>query len=239
MFDLSGKRIVVIGGTSGIGLGITKACKELGAHLIVARRSPEKLTSTQKELGKQIEIHCLDISQPGEIQSFFDKLDPFDHVAVSAATVSWGNFGAMLEKDEQASFRSKFWGQYYTAKFGYPKIKEGGSIIFFAGCWSQKPIFGAAIPSSINGAIESLARALALELAPIRVNVISPGIIDTPVFSGISESEKKAFFEKTAKSLPLKKIGHPEEIAMTAIYLMANTYTTGSTLYVDGGDTLR
>ncbi len=239
MFDLTGKKIVVIGGTSGIGYGIAKACISQGAQLIIASRSADKLTRTQQALGKAVETQPLDISEPAQIKSFFQKIGKFDHIVTPGATVSWGTFGSMSEKDEQASFHSKFWGQYYSVKYGFHNLNPGGSIILFAGCWSQRPIVGATIPSSINGAIESLGRALAVELAPIRVNVISPGIIDTPVFSGISEQERKAFFEKTAKGLPVKKIGVPEEVAMSAIYLMTNTYTTGSTLYVDGGETLR
>lgn len=240
MFDLSGKKIVIIGGTSGIGLGIAKACKNSGAGLIIASRSADKLAQSKKELGKEVETQTLDISQPEKIKAFFKKIGKFDHLITPGATVSWGSLGSLAEKDEQASFQSKFWGQYYAAKYGFSNINRGGSMVLFAGCWSQRPGAGAAIPSSINGAIESLGRALAVELGPnIRVNVISPGIIDTPVFSGISAKERKVFFDKTAKELPIKKIGTPAEVAMTAIYLMTNTYTTGSTLYVDGGDTLR
>jgi NAD(P)-dependent dehydrogenase (short-subunit alcohol dehydrogenase family) len=239
MFELNGKKIVVIGGTSGIGLGIAKACTKYGAELIVASRDKEKLAQAQKGLGKNASIHQLDISHPEEIKAFFGKIGKIDHIVTPGATVSWGAFGTVSEANEQASFQSKFWGQYYTAKYGFPNINPGGSIVLFAGCWSHRPISGAAIPGSINGAIESLGRALAVELTPIRVNVISPGIIDTPVFSGLSAQERQAFFDKTAKSLPVKKIGVPEEVAMTAIYLMTNTYTTGSTIFVDGGETLR
>ena len=237
--DLTGKKIIIIGGTSGIGLSIAKACRAHGAKLIIASRSLDKIAHSQHELGKDVETQQLDVSHPEEIKAFFQKIGKFDHLVTPGATVSWGTFGAMSEKDEQASFQSKFWGQYYAAKYGFRNLNPGGSMVLFAGCWSQRPIPGATIPSSINGAIESLGRALAVELAPTRINVISPGIIDTPVFSGISAQERKAFFDKTAKALPVKKIGAPEEVAMTAIYLMTNTYTTGSTLYVDGGETLR
>jgi NAD(P)-dependent dehydrogenase (short-subunit alcohol dehydrogenase family) len=239
MLQLTGKKIVIIGGSSGIGYGIAQACAQLGAKLVIASRDLEKLNHTKHALGANIETHQLDITHPDQIKSFMERIGKLDHLVTPGANVSWGSFGAMSEKDEQASFQSKYWGQYYAAKFGFRHINPGGSIIFFAGCWSQRPLPGAAIPGSINGAIESLARALAVEIAPIRVNVISPGIIDTPVFSSLSEQERHTFFDKTAKGLPLKKIGTPEEIAMTAVYLMSNTYTTGSTLYVDGGETLR
>lgn len=239
MFELTNKKIIIIGGTSGIGLGIAKACVAQGGTVIIASRHQDKLANAKKELGGPVQTHQLDISHVEEIKAFFAKVGKFDHLVTPGATVSWGNFGSMKEAEELASFQSKFWGQYYAAKFGFQNINPGGSIVLFGGCWSQRPISGATIPSSINGAIESLGRALAVEIAPIRVNVISPGIIDTPVFSGISAHERKNFFDKTAKGLPVKKIGTPEEVAMSAIYLLTNTYTTGSTLYIDGGETLR
>ena len=105
----------------------------------------------------------------------------------------------MTEKDEQASFQSKFWGQYYAAKYGFRNINSGGSMVLFAGCWSQRPIPGAAIPSSINGAIESLGRALAVELAPTRINVISPGIIDTQSFPVYLPKSARHFLIKLQK----------------------------------------
>ncbi len=239
MFDLTGKKIVIIGGSSGIGLGIAKSCAKLGAKLIIASRNLDKLNRTQTEIGGNVDTHQLDITNLNQIKSFMEKIGQFDHLLTPGAHVSWGLFGSLAETEEQASFQSKFWGQYYAAKFGYRHINAGGSIVLFAGCWSQRPMPGAAIPGSINGAVESLGRALAVELAPIRVNVISPGIIDTPVFSGLSPHDRQVFFEKTARTLPVKKIGAPEEIAMTAIYLISNTYSTGNTLYVDGGESLR
>lgn len=239
MFELDGKKIVIIGGTSGIGFAIARGCLERGAHPVIAGRSSDKLVKAREKLGENVTALPMDISRPEDFKSFYQKIGKFDHLVTPAANVSWGTFGTMTEKDEHASFQSKFWGQYYAAKYGFRYLNAGGSIVLFGGCWSRRPIPGAAIPSSINGAIESLSRALAVDLAPIRVNTISPGIINTPVFSGLSDQERNAFFEKTIRKLPIKKIGEPSEVAMTAIYLMTNTYTTGSTLYVDGGETLQ
>ena len=105
--------------------------------------------------------------------------------------------------------------------------------------WSQRPPAGVATVSAINGAIESLARGLAVELAPIRVNAVSPGIIDTPIFSGMPAAQKEALFKGFADVAPVRRVGRPEEVAQTVLYLMTNTFTTGSTLYVDGGYLLR
>lgn len=239
MFDLTHKKVIVIGGSSGLGLAIAKTSASLGAHVTIASRNLDKLDQAKKTIGTDVTTQQLDISQPEQIKNFFQKASSFDHLITSSANVAWGPFTSLSFKDEQNSFNSKFWGQYYAAKFAAPKINHGGSIIFFSGAWSQRPIPGAAVVGSINGAIESLGKALAIELAPIRINVISPGIIDTPIFAAMTEQEKKGFFETVSKGLPVKKIGKAEDVALTAIYLMTNTYTTGSTLYVDGGETLR
>jgi NAD(P)-dependent dehydrogenase (short-subunit alcohol dehydrogenase family) len=150
--------------------------------------------------------------------------------------------GPFLELDTQAArkaFDSKFWGQYHAAKYGAPKIRPGGSITFFSGIWSLRPIPRASVVAAINSAIEGLGRALAVELAPIRVNVVSPGVVDTPLYGGMSPDKREAMFKQVAASIPAKRIGKAEEIAQTILYLMTNGYTTGSTLCVDGGTTLR
>jgi NAD(P)-dependent dehydrogenase (short-subunit alcohol dehydrogenase family) len=150
-----------------------------------------------------------------------------------------GSFLKIEVSKARAAFDSKFWGQYRAARYGAPKIRPGGSITLFAGVWSQRPVPGSSIVTAINSAVEGLGRALALELAPIRVNTVSPGIVDTPLYAGMAPEKREAMFREAAASIPAKRIGRPEEIALTVLYLMSNTYTTGSTLYVDGGATFR
>jgi len=150
-----------------------------------------------------------------------------------------GPFLKMDTVKARAAFDSKFWGQYHAARYGAPHIRNGGSIIFFAGIWSQRPVPGGSVVTAINSAVEGLGRALATELAPIRVNTVSPGIVDTPIWSGMAEEEKEAMFKGIAATLPVGRVGRPEEIAQTVLYLMSNGFTTGNTLYVDGGATLR
>jgi NAD(P)-dependent dehydrogenase (short-subunit alcohol dehydrogenase family) len=239
MFSLSGKKVVIIGGSSGMGLATAKTAAALGASVIICSRNSDKLSQAKKEIGEKAISYQLDSTKPEEIKKLFAKIGKFDHLQTPGSVIAVGKFTELSTEDEHSSFASKFWGQYYAAKYAVPYINQGGSITFYSGCWGQRPVVGSAIAASINGGVESLARALAVELAPIRVNVISPGIIDTPLFSGMPEHEKRAFFEATAQSIPLKKIGSAEEVAQTATYLMLSTYTTGSTLFVDGGTTLR
>ena len=132
-------------------------------------------------------------------------------------------------------FDSKFWGQYLAAKHGAPHIRKGGSITFFCGVAGQKPFMHFSTGSAINAAIEGLTRALALELSPLRVNAISPGTVVTPVWDVVPEQARLTEFEETAKKLPAKRVGQPEDIAQAAVYLIQCGYATGSIVYVDGG----
>jgi NAD(P)-dependent dehydrogenase (short-subunit alcohol dehydrogenase family) len=233
------KKIVVIGGSSGMGLATAKMAAAEGAAVYIGGRSEEKLRQARVQIQGKVELISVNVMDEKSVQSFLDKIGEFDHLATPGSEAV---LGKLLDLDINAAkkaFDSKFWGQYRAAKYGAPKIREGGSIILFAGIWSQRPILGAAPVAAINSAVEGLGRALAVELAPIRVNTVSPGIVDTPLYSGMEPGKRKTMFQGIAASIPVKRVGRPEDIAQTVLYLMANGYTTGSTLYVDGGATLR
>ena len=154
------------------------------------------------------------------------------HLARHRGTVGWDH------ADVRAYFDSKFWGQYNAAKHGAPLIRKGGSITFFGGTANQKPLCSFAFGSALNAAIEGLTRGLALELAPIRVNAIAPGIIETPAWDLMDKKERASVFKQAGEKLLTRRIGQPEDIAEAAIYLMNCGFATGSVLYVDGGDRL-
>ncbi len=237
--SLDGKRIVVIGGSSGMGLATAKAAAVAGAAVVIAGRSPEKLAKVQGEIGGNVSALTLDARDEGAVKSFFAQVGEFDHLTTPGSAVQGGPFLAGETTRARADFDSKFWGQYLAAKYGAPYIRQGGSIVFFAGMWSQRPPAGASIFAAINSAVEGLARALAVELAPLRVNAVSPGLVDTPIYSGMAVADKEAMFKAFAAAAPVRHVGAPEEVAQAVLYLMTNTFTSGSTLYVDGGYTLR
>ena len=236
---LSNQRIVIIGGSSGIGLATAKAAVASGARVVIAGRNLEKLTKAREEIGARVEALSLDASNEAAVKDFFEKVGEFDHLTTPGSTIRGGPFLSLETDQARADFDSKFWGQYYAAKYGAAKMRPSGSIVFFAGIWSQRPAVGYAAIAAINSAIEGLGRALAGELAPIRVNTVSPGLVDTPIYAGLAETQRTAMFAAFADAVPVKRVGRPEDIAQTVLYLMNNSFTTGSTIYVDGGYTLR
>jgi NAD(P)-dependent dehydrogenase (short-subunit alcohol dehydrogenase family) len=237
--SLANKRIVIIGGSSGLGLATAKAAVAAGAEVIIASRSAERLEKAKAEIGGNVQVITLDVTAEGGVKAFFERIGPFDHLVTPGNEGAFGPFLEMETEVGMAAFNSKFWGQYRAAKYGAPKLREGGSITLFAGAYAHTPEPGSAILTTINAAVEGLGRALAVELSPLRVNVVSPGLTDTPMYAGWSAEQRESVYKAVAASLPAQRIGAPEDIAESVIYLMINGFTTGSVLHPDGGATLR
>ncbi|MFB5267997.1 SDR family oxidoreductase [Paenibacillus enshidis] len=234
--SLQNHRAVIVGGTSGIGLATAKLFLFQGAQVIVASRSQEKVDAAVKEIGTA-QGYALDFQDESQMKQFFEKIGDFDHLVVTAAgdATSPGPFGSLGIDVARAEFDSKFWGQYATVKAALPFIRQSGSITLTSGAFAARPVKGASTVVALNSAIEGLVRTLAMDLAPIRVNAVSPGVVDTPVFSGMDAESRTVMFQKAAQSLLLQHVAKPEEIAEAYVYLAKNTYTTGSVLQVEGG----
>ncbi|MAE92229.1 MAG: short chain dehydrogenase [Pelagibaca sp.] len=222
--------VLVIGGTSGIGFGVAKAAQEAGAHVTVASRSAEKVANASTRLGTEgVE---LDTGDAAMLEGFFAG-HSFDHIFCSAASIRVDAIRSLPLEDAYGSFDSKFWGAYRVARAA--SVSPGGSLTFVSGFLSVRPKAGAAIQGAINAGIEGLTRCLALELAPTRVNCISPGLIKTEMYDTLDGDGRKTMFDGAAERLPVGRVGTPENIATQALALMANPYMTGSTIFVDGG----
>jgi NAD(P)-dependent dehydrogenase (short-subunit alcohol dehydrogenase family) len=233
---LKGKRVVIVGGSSGMGLAGAKAAAQHGAHVIIAGRSEKKLKAVLERIKGKPEYYAGDFTLEENVSAFFDKIGNFDHLVVTAGgKVLPAGFVWTETSVARAVLDGKFWVQYLVAKRGAGHLNAGGSITLFSGIFSRRPSKGFAALAANNGAIEALGRALAVELAPIRVNVISPGMVDTPIYHAMPAEQRESMFEATAKALPVGRVGTPEDVGETIIYLMQNGYTTGSVVDVDGG----
>jgi NAD(P)-dependent dehydrogenase (short-subunit alcohol dehydrogenase family) len=228
---LAGKKVVVVGGSSGIGLATAELAKDEGAEIIIASRNADRLNAAAAKLGaKAIQA---DVTGDESVASLFRACGPVDHVVVTAAQLRSGPFKTVAIEDVRTTMESKFWGAWRVARSA--EIRASGSLTLVSGYLSIRPRPNAAIVGAANGALESLARSLALELAPVRVNCVSPGIIDTPIRAAMPEAARLDMLAKTAASLPVGRVGIGEDIARQILAFMTIGFATGSIVYIDGG----
>ncbi|MCP3391377.1 SDR family oxidoreductase [Bradyrhizobium sp. CCGB12] len=228
---LAGKKVVVVGGSSGIGLATAELAKSQGAEVVIASRSAAKLDPVAERL--KVTAISADVTSDQSVAELFRRTGPVDHVVLTAAQLRTGPFKTVAMEDVRATMEGKFWGAWRVARAA--EIRPGGSLTLVTGFLSVRPRPNSAIISAANGALESLARALALELAPVRVNAVSPGVIDTPIRAAMPEAARREMLTKTAATLPVGRVGMAEDIAQQISSLMANGFATGSIVYLDGG----
>jgi NAD(P)-dependent dehydrogenase (short-subunit alcohol dehydrogenase family) len=232
---LKGKRVVVLGGTSGIGFSTAKAFQNEGAQVIIGSRSDSKLTEAKKVLGGKVEGYTIDFRSEENLADFFQKVGKFDHLVVTAGEGAMGHFSDLPVANAKDAFDSKFWGQYLTVHAALPYLNNSSSITLTSGVYGIRPPQGATTLAAINSAIDGLVRGLSVDLAPIRVNVVSPGIVDTPIYGGMPEEKRHAMYSGIAQQLPVRRVAQPEDIAESYVYLAKNGFTTGTAVLIDGG----
>jgi NAD(P)-dependent dehydrogenase (short-subunit alcohol dehydrogenase family) len=230
---LKGARVLVLGGSSGIGLATAAAAAADGAFVTIASRSQSKLDAALAGLAGNARAIVLDTGDEAAVERFFTDEAPWDHVVVSAAQTRTGPVRTLGLSDAKAAMESKFWGAYRVARAA--KIKNGGSLTFVSGFLSVRPSASSVLQGAINAALEALARGLALELAPVRVNAVSPGLIATPLWAGMADDKREAMFAGAAQRLPARRVGQPEDVANAVLFLATTSFATGSTVRVDGG----
>ena len=228
---LAGKKVVVVGGSSGIGLSTAELAVREGAEVIIASRNAEKLNAVAGTLGAR--AIAADVTSDESVEALFRACGPVDHVVVTAAQLRSGPFKTVAMEDVRGTMEGKFWGAWRVARSA--EIVPGGSLTLVSGFLSIRPRPNSAIVGAANGAIESLARSLALELAPVRVNCVSPGIIDTPIRAAMPEAARLDMLAKTAAGLPVGRVGTGEDIARQILAFMTIGFATGSIVYIDGG----
>jgi NAD(P)-dependent dehydrogenase (short-subunit alcohol dehydrogenase family) len=229
--DLTGKRVLVVGAAGGIGRATAISFADAGAELTVAGRTKTSVVALAEALGAV--PASLDVLDEEAIQTFFAQQASFDHVVIAAASTKMGSVAALPLADAKAAMESKFWGAYRIAHAA--RISSGGSLTFVSGLLAERPMATSVLQGAINAALEALARGLALERAPVRVNTVSPGLIDTPLHNRMEATAREAMYERMRQNLPVRRMGEPEDVAAAILLVATNPFMTGATVNVDGG----
>lgn len=233
---LEGQRVVVLGGTSGIGLATARSAVARGASVVVTSRSAERVSTAVRELGDRARGEVADLGNEEETRALFDRVGAIDHLVYTAGgELLLSRLEALDLAAARRAFEVRFYGALAAAKYGVSKLRKGGSIVLTHGVAGARPQPGWSIGASVCGAMDALTRALAVELAPIRVNAVSPGFVRTPLWDPIPEAERESLFRSAGEKLLTQRIGEPDEIGEAYCHLMESTFTTGQTLVVDGG----
>jgi NAD(P)-dependent dehydrogenase (short-subunit alcohol dehydrogenase family) len=232
--QLKGKTVVVVGGSSGIGYSTAELAKAEGAEVIVASHNAERLNAAAEKLAAK--AIATDVTSDDSVAKLFAATGAVDHVVVTAARLRTGPFKTVSMDDVRSTMESKFWGAWRVARSA--QFRPGGTLTLVSGFLSIRPRPNAAITSSVNGALESLTRALAVDLSPVRVNCVSPGLIDTPIRAAMPEAARRDLLAKAAAALPVGRIGLAEDVARPILAFMTNSFATGSVVYIDGGGLL-
>lgn len=240
-YGLADQHVVVIGGSSGMGLATARAAAAAGARVTIAGRNADKLTAAASEVGSSLGTRALDITDESAVAAFFSGLPTIDHLVVTAhasstVTGAISTLEQMSVAAARAFMETKFWGPFMAARYGVPKVAQSGSLIFFSGAAGVRKLLPqhTAIGAT-NGAVEAFARQLAKEIAPRRVNVIAAGLVRTPAYDAMSDAARAAMYESYARQALVGRVGLPDDIAGAALYLMSNRYVTGQIHEIDGG----
>lgn len=230
---LNGKTVVVIGGSSGIGAAVAEQARSRGAQVVLAGR---RLSSA---LHNGLRSDPVDVTDNASLQRLFESVGRFDHLVYTAGpAVQAKNLQDTDLQLAQDNFNVKLWGALRAIQLALPFLDEHGSIVLTSGQLGRKLVPGQFIKIGINAATEALGKQLAKELAPRRVNVVSPGVIDTPAYAGLSEDQREAMYAKVGQALPVGRVGQAYEVAAGYVLAMENAFMTGSVIDIDGGGLL-
>ena len=239
MISLNSQRVVVTGATGGIARATIRHLLDVGADVVVSARSETKLAGVVDDFDGAVDGHVMDLTDQDSIAAFFEKTGPFHHLVTPAASSMFAPIRAMDFDGARNIVDTKQWGQLLCVHFGSQQISDGGSITLFSGTVTQKPLEGATMFAAVGGATEAAARIWAFELAPVRVNTVVPGIIDTPVWPAlVGDEASRGTLDTLAGVIPVGRVGTPEDIAKAVLFLIDNSFVNGHSLVVDGGHRL-
>lgn len=229
---LHDKTILIVGGASGIGLALARQAQAEGARVIIASRSAEKLRAASDSLPQHVQTEVVDATDDASVAALFDRIGTIDHMAVTIKpSLPSGRFTDNDIGLVHAAFEAKFWGQYRLAKAALASLSQNGSIVLTSGIAAQRSYLGYSIVSAMNAATDALVKAMAIEIAPLRVNAVSPGFVEADG----NQEQRLRYAKSVGANFPLERLGRADEIAAAYIHLFNNTYANGSCLVIDGG----
>ena len=235
--ELEGQTVVVIGGSAGIGLATGRRAREAGAEVILTARERDRLERVGDELGAA--VAAFDATDFDQLAAFFDGLaTPVDHVLVTGPGPYYAPLAEFEVDRARRDVESHLLLPIEVARGAMGTVRPGGTLIFMGGTGGRRPAAGFAMISALTAAGPALIRNLALELAPIRVNMIAPGFVDTPLSASLLGDELDARRDQLRTTLPIRRVIGPEDVAVLAVHLMTNTALTGATYDIDGGQQL-
>ncbi|GAA6621451.1 SDR family oxidoreductase [Scytonema sp. NUACC26] len=235
---LENQNIVIIGGSSGVGLAVAKLVAAAGAKLTLASRSRDRLEKAAHEINSDVQIGIINTLDENSVKDFFANLNDIDHL-LNFAGDSMG--GGVLTTDiatARNAMESKFWGQFYVGRYGGPRIKSSGGSLTFTSGSGPRPHQAIATVAA-NAGVSLLAESLAKELAPVRVNVVAPYYIDSPMWAGMVDEERQQLFERVGKQLPIGRVATIDDVAPIYLHVLQSSYITGITIPVNGGALLQ
>lgn len=233
------QRIAILGGTSGLGLATANAAAAEGAAVVVASATEKRVEAALSQLPAGAEGHVVDLLDEEALAGFFERVGTLDHLVFTAGeSLQLGTVAETPVVDARRALDLRVWGAYDALRHAAPRLRSTGSIVLTSGSAGPRPSAGWGVGALICSGMEGMARALALELAPVRVNVVRPGVIRTDLWDPMGEEAREALYEEISGSLPVGRVGEAEDAAAAYLYLMANPYATGSVVTVDGGTLL-
>jgi NAD(P)-dependent dehydrogenase (short-subunit alcohol dehydrogenase family) len=234
--ELAGQTVVVLGGSSGIGFETAKRARSEGAEVVLSGRNPERVEHAARELGA-LSSAAFDATDFKRLRRFFDELPTIDHIMVTAGGPYYARLADIDFTRARRNVEEEFWLPLHVARFAAGKVRPGGTLLFIGGTGGRRPAASPLI-TTFTAATPALTKSLALELAPIRVNLIAPGFVDTPLSASLLGDRLDARREQLRTTLPIRRVVGPADIAALAIHLMVNTAITGATYDIDGGQQL-
>lgn len=237
--QLQDKKVVILGGTSGIGFATAQAALAQGAEVVVSSSNGEKVDTAVRALGAGAVGIVADVNDADSSGHLFARVGDFDHLVYTAGeNLLFGNLDQLDLTAVREAFDVRVFGAMAAVKAALPYMRPGGSVVLTSGIASARAPRGLSIVATVCSAMEGLTRALAVELAPLRVNIVSPGFVRTPLWSNIAENDREAMYQNAGSALLVGRVGNAEEIAQAYLYLINNAFVTGQTVVVDGGGLL-